>query len=289
MAYQTGTYPTPSGLLSILSTFAQANGWTLNDYSIDGDGYRLHIQKGSLYFNFRSYDTGGGHPRILVNGSTGYSAGDSALNQPGSIAGSNTGGGITKVSTSTASYHMFIHGDSITVFAEGTDRWKQMSVGATSLGYPFYASGTTFSDYPTRSGYFLKHSVSGNLDDYAHSVYINGTWTDGASPDGIFNPCTDFTAANYSNSRYMCEPLITMSKSQLRGNTLLIPTHMSMTDTSDNKDVYIGDIPGLYILDATNFVDEDELTYGADTYVISKQAPDATQAEAFLGVACLKA
>jgi len=290
MAYQTGTYTTPSNLLSTLSTFAQSNGWTLNDYSAEGDGYRLHIQNGSMYFNFLSFDTGPSQTRIALNGSTGYNAGNDALDQPGSIGGGYIGGAIYDLGSTSQTYHMFAHEDSITVFAEGTDRWKQMSFGATSLGYPFYASGGAYNEYAfSYTSYFLKYSPEGITNRRAHSVYINGAWTDGLSPDGTFRPCVHYTMDDYASSPYMCEPLIIMSRNQLRGNTYLAPTHMSMYDYSNAKDIYIGNIPGLYIFDATKYIDEDEITYGADTFVVSKQNPTAaTSDEANLGVACLK-
>jgi len=103
MAYYSGTATGPTDLLDKIRTALVAEGWSENDYSADGTGYRLHVQKvaqsggPTMYFNLRSAvaetgttlteDNDGGSDGtvtgILINGSTGYDAGEDWHKQPG--------------------------------------------------------------------------------------------------------------------------------------------------------------------------------------------------------------
>lgn len=54
MAYATGSITTANELVDAISSFAQANGWTLDLAAADGSNKRLHIHKGSVYANISS-------------------------------------------------------------------------------------------------------------------------------------------------------------------------------------------------------------------------------------------
>ncbi len=93
MAYETGSAASPSDLLDKLRLFLASNGWTVNLWTAVGSGYRLHVQKGELYFNFRSavdeYIFQEQSPSTLyrygigIMGSDGYNAGSNWDAQPG--------------------------------------------------------------------------------------------------------------------------------------------------------------------------------------------------------------
>ena len=101
MGYQTGTATGPVDLLDKLRTFLIAQGWTVNLYTANGTGYRLHVQKSAdssteMYFNFRSAvdesgvlmtednsDSASGKVTgIVINGSTSYDVGEDWDKQP---------------------------------------------------------------------------------------------------------------------------------------------------------------------------------------------------------------
>ena len=119
MIYQTGIYTSMHDLLGIIKTFLQTNGWTINKWELDEQGYenhtgldytgamRLHVQKTAsddtvMYFNLKSVKRGiifGNHCApssfiingryyseirgIGINGSTGYNAVEKWDEQPG--------------------------------------------------------------------------------------------------------------------------------------------------------------------------------------------------------------
>lgn len=54
MAYQTGSVAGPNELLSAMSTFLAANGWTVDDDSVQGNGRKLTVHRGGAYYAMRS-------------------------------------------------------------------------------------------------------------------------------------------------------------------------------------------------------------------------------------------
>lgn len=83
MAYQTGTSTDVNDLLDKFRLFAIAQGWVANRWVTVGAGRELCIQKGTAYFNFRSWSnetvlingvSSAGRTGITMNGSDGYLA-----------------------------------------------------------------------------------------------------------------------------------------------------------------------------------------------------------------------
>lgn len=66
MAYENGTASSANDLLDKLRLFAIAQGWSVNRWTAVTAGYELALQKGSAYYNFRSWENGS----MLVNGTT---------------------------------------------------------------------------------------------------------------------------------------------------------------------------------------------------------------------------
>jgi len=157
MAYYSGTAIGPADLLDKIRTALIAEGWTENDYSVDGTGYRLHVQKvaqsggPTMYFNFRSaineYNTGitedndsretyGKITGICINGSTGYDAGESWDQQPGYPTNPNDNDYswacvMSPMSVSAIpAYYIFFLGDSVHIVVEITSgKFQFMSFG----------------------------------------------------------------------------------------------------------------------------------------------------------------
>ncbi|GBL46212.1 phage protein [Sulfuriferula multivorans] len=117
MTYQTGSFSTPDQLLSAIRSFSALNGWTENLYAANGTGNRLHINKGTIFLNFRSAvaedllnNTTYGFNPIAVTGvacsiSTGYLSTSAWNAQPGSIAGNGYSGTFNHSASGT--YHLF--------------------------------------------------------------------------------------------------------------------------------------------------------------------------------------
>jgi len=158
MIYQTGTYTNMHDLLGIIKTFLETNGWTINRWELDQQGYqswiglnytgamRLHIQKIAsdstvMYFNLKSVTRGiifGDNWNVVsqlndryyseirgigINGSTGYNAGESWDEQPGYPVSKGTsksiGACITEVPIGeTYNYHIFQSTDSCTIIVQ---------------------------------------------------------------------------------------------------------------------------------------------------------------------------
>jgi hypothetical protein len=54
MAYETGSATGVNDLIGKIKSFLETNDYTINDFSADGTGYRLHVQNGDWYVNMRS-------------------------------------------------------------------------------------------------------------------------------------------------------------------------------------------------------------------------------------------
>lgn len=170
MIYQSGTYTDMHDLLGTVKTFLQTNGWTINKWELDEQGYRswegldytgamrLHIQKTAsdstvMYFNFKSVKRGvifedykdytssineryySEIRGIGINGSTGYSAGNSWDKQPGYPVSKGTsksiGACITEVPVSgTNNYYIFHYTDSCVIVTQiGANRFMYLAFG----------------------------------------------------------------------------------------------------------------------------------------------------------------
>lgn len=200
MAYQTGTATGPSDLLDKLRIFLEAQGWTTNDHSADGTGYRLHVEKSPqlggdmMYFNFRSavaesgitgdgyhnsyYDDPHYHDEITgiaINGSTGYDAGEDWDEQPGFIYSPDYGSdqyscamGMVEMSISAIpAYYFFAVGDSIHVVVETISGVYQFMSFGTLEKQGVYTGGQYFSaSFASRYWYSDYYSTNGQVPNY---------------------------------------------------------------------------------------------------------------------------
>jgi hypothetical protein len=306
MAYYSGSYSSPTGLLDTIRGFAIANGWTSNGYSSDGTGYRLHLRSpdSALFCNLRSgvneniFSGAGGDvfTGIGLNMSTGYSSGNAWDSQPGTGSMSGGGGAVSSMFTSAGgTYKIFVHDHLICVFAllDLTSNWGQLCMGKTTLGVPVYAASLSFENsYSSINNSFMIQDNSGNTEKYKQSAYVNGDWTvgDSGSPPMVLCPTVP-NPSKVGTTYYMAETLISNSRNQLRGNSLLIPTYMCVTNSLSGLTggkVYIGHIEGLVMLAGDIYNNEDTVQYGVDEYVISTPAPTTEPDAYYIKVACKK-
>lgn len=169
MIYQTGTYTSMHDLLGTIKTFLETNGWTINKWELNEQGYeswtgldytgamRLHIQKTAsdstvMYFNFKSVKRGvifgdrfaasiinGRYYSeirgIGINGSTGYDSGESWDEQPGYPVSKGTaksiGACITEVPIDAGrNYYIFQSTDSCIIVVQiGDNRFQYLAFG----------------------------------------------------------------------------------------------------------------------------------------------------------------
>ena len=117
MANASGTATSPVDLLqNKIVPFLTGNGWTLNLGAVDGSGYRAHLQRGSMYINFRAVmneanfvGTSSGYG-IVCYVSTGFNSGSNWYSQPGASVNSTPatwGAAMVLPSGSIVQYDIF--------------------------------------------------------------------------------------------------------------------------------------------------------------------------------------
>lgn len=190
MSYQTGTATGPDDLLDKLRVFLLAEGWSVNDHSVDGGGYRLHVQKTlggeASYFNLRSainenifgnssYPSGlDGHVTGLgINGSTGYSGALAWHAQSGGTVDINyptkTCGSVLHMMSTSAipAYYFFTVGNTVNVVVEMTSgKVQSMSFGMIEKQGVFTGGQFFSAPYASSNCYSLYMNAT---DDYSGS------------------------------------------------------------------------------------------------------------------------
>lgn len=95
MAYEAGTWLSPSDGLDKIRVFLLAQGWTVDAFTVEAPGKRLHMHKGTFYLNAKSSDdssaliwnqtNAGAMPQIGFNVGNGYSGATSWRDQAGVV------------------------------------------------------------------------------------------------------------------------------------------------------------------------------------------------------------
>jgi hypothetical protein len=149
--YETGTASSPSDLLSKVSTILQSVGWTLDAYTEESPGYRLHLHRGSVYLHLKSADTSAllftsqVNPCIGVglSGGTGYdglTAWDAQAGSPVDASGNRCGSGI-QLASGTITYWLYDDGARTVLVTS-----------QTSTGYRHLAWGISMEQHGTWTG-----------------------------------------------------------------------------------------------------------------------------------------
>lgn len=83
MPYQTGSASGPANLISLLATFLDNNGWTIDESAGSGDDIERYLNDGSSFYI--SFDTTSDD--IFFYPNTGYNVANDVDTQPGATIG----------------------------------------------------------------------------------------------------------------------------------------------------------------------------------------------------------
>ena len=141
MAYETGTWLNPSDGLDKLRVFLLAQGWTVDAFTVEAPGKRLHMHKGTFYLNAKSADSSasniwpdsgyGNGIQIGFNVGTGYTSANIWRDQPGVVkhANGNPIGGAIQLPAGAITSYRFEYDDaykSLVIYVQtqpGVWRW----------------------------------------------------------------------------------------------------------------------------------------------------------------------
>jgi hypothetical protein len=308
MSYQAGTSTGPNDLIDKLRIFLLANGWTVNLFTTIGAGYRLHVQKTAgdstvMYFNFRSAiaetgalisedNLGGANGTVtglIVNGSTGYDVGQVWHKQPGypqNIEASNYSYGncMTPMSISAIpSYYFFSVDDTVNIVVEITaGKFQFMSFGllekqgAFTGGQFFSASlDTRQPAYNYASGWYAPLYFTSMPSNPLGGVFVNvdGTadWrvpNQSYSQSEIYFPCVAGQQANETYSQLgMASYFWAFAPNAYNAMAAMCPIYTLLLRSDLNYSL-LGWPSGVRFLNCTNYSAGQEVTYGAETWVV---------------------
>ncbi len=316
VGFYSGTSTGPNDLIDKLRLAAIAESWTIDDFSAVGAGYRLHMHKTLggevVYFNFRSAiaETGvtlitednkagadGTVTGLIMNGSTGYDAGELWHKQPGYPQNkdrSNYSFGVAMSPMSVSAipaYYFFFVGNSVHIAVEITSgKFQFMSFGMLSKqgtytgGWYFTGSLSSYTpatDYDGQNDvprYFTTPCLSADRANGA--VYIVAdtvtSWRmAGDSSNGVYDeiifPATagvgnDFVYEYYYNGGFASLFYI-YAPSAYNAMSAMCPLYTCLKRSDDNYSL-IGHPEGVRFLNVTNYTPAQEITYGAETWVV---------------------
>ncbi|QIQ65270.1 virion structural protein [Pseudomonas phage Epa19] len=182
MGYQTGVASGVNDLLDKIRLFAIDQGWTVNRWSTHTYGRELCVQKGTAFFNMRSYEQGqsvlvngsssgtAANPKygIVLTGSDGYSGGAAWDLQPGyprrSADASQAAHAFLPLVTNFGpfpTYHLLAPDDKC-IYLElevTTGVFQRLGFGSLDLFNPAVAGGGRFF-YSTRNDHVTNSTAS---------------------------------------------------------------------------------------------------------------------------------
>lgn len=257
--FETGASTGVNDLIDKVRVFALANGWTVNQFGADGNGFRLHLQLGSdTFFNLRSLvneraqnniNIEGALYGLACNGSTGYSSGQPWYSQPGAPANTTVAPntdrfpyGLEGISGSIAAYYLFARSNMIYLVVEyvtGNYQWLmfgkvdklgswaggQLYAASANMHQPTYiASGnardTFFGEWPWAHG-DLRLNPLGMM--YG-TVDGNTGWIP-AQNGAAMNPAT----AHFADSIALQSLIVTNAANQFNTLPVLLPVSVQIT------------------------------------------------------------
>jgi hypothetical protein len=304
MSYQTGSYVDANDLLDKTRLKGIAEGWTVNKYEAIGLGDRLHMNKGTVYMNFRStindteFTNGVGNRYGIASYlGTGYDGGQDWDRQPGYTEDVFVlVGGFLYTNNGIGEFHIFTLPDTLCIYCDSPLYKEQMIFGQTSLGFPIMSVSEVILEDRGASQfrYFLSSITPG--------IAFSSLGVNQIIYDSIKEPqnhavapiitCIGKDDDSFFDIRPICTDLLINSVNQLRGNSLLIETHMFYSDTFNNlpnKDTeYLGVIEGLFVVTLSGIESYQTITYGAEEYITSYLYPDDLSPYNTFGVAALK-
>jgi hypothetical protein len=300
MAYQTGTYTGSNDLLDKFRLFAIAQGWTVNNYAIEGTGYALSIQKTistlTHYYNLRSSTAeqiflgSGSFTGISSMPSTGYNSSATAwYDHTGARYTLSTyptsGGGYIKNTSGTDNYHFFSQSNSLSMAViDSNDEFQGIALGnCNSIGHMCrYGSVVGTS---SQTGRFASWSDTDTKELSAFQAYIGGAFRFGmslfsgnTSSSSVISPPyvrnDSVPSAQYALKQY--------SPDGFRGNPVLADSECLTQASSTGEWRPTGSTAGISFLNGSLIVNEQEIVLGSDTYVCFRNASDNSEGVAFL-------
>lgn len=176
MAFQTGTSSGPSDLVTLLSTFATANGWTVSNTS---DSFKVFRSTAlNIYFSV-SWDAS----NINLRGCTGYDSGANWTSQPGVAPVSAT---CNQLTGPFKAYYFFGTNQYMHVVIEtttnifkhvvfGTLNKNSTYTGGEYYDASFHATGINDNNYPESTNHrYLFDGCSNNTDKARLRVVADG-------------------------------------------------------------------------------------------------------------------
>lgn len=306
MAYSTGSASGAHDLLDKFRSFLLANSWTVNKYEAVGSGFRLHVNKGAVYLNFRSYQAEnisaansimntaisvscygfGGYISQGYNGSLAWNAQAGAPINP---SGGQIQGGFAVQIETTCNYHFFAYPDSDEVYlvVEFLPTKYQLFSAGTIRKYTSGAVGGEWVSFPTRSplsNYNLPHSFgmghygSGSMVPFracefsyaieAVSTYIraNVDGIDGWAYESYTTPIPSLLTAVSQNVWSFDYP--DESLSPLMWNPPLTPCVVMIQRTGQAEYSPFGEIRNFRRLIITQYQPGEEFSLGSDTWKV---------------------
>lgn len=315
MAYQTGVSASVDDLLNAIRVFAVANGWTQNGYAVDGDGYRLHLQKGAQFVDMRSGGVSGfGYvggttthspwPAIRLYGSTGYNGASAWDAQPGRAA---NGAVSNDMGDGPMTYWLFTAADAVYCVAEVVPGiFKHLAFGLINKICTFtggaFVCGAGWYSYIANSSIHTSNYQSHRLP-FDAGCQSSGSCQLRADIDGNTDYWFDFkrdrvagAARSVLRDRPAYGPALNdwqfdRSPSVLNGQNILQHLHCFVWRPGGNWSL-LGWPPGLRLVNLSSLAPKQEITIGPETWmvfpVIQKNGANYTPNSDVLGYAYRK-
>lgn len=294
MAYSTGNYTNIADALAQVVAWAVTNGWTDNSGSIaSGTQIYKNLEGTIRYFNFDSstsstffgfgYDNTTG---IAIAASTGTDS--SAWNtQPGIVEHSPPsstdpwGGCVDDMVVAGGVYHFFATTNSISaMFETSVGDWRGFTFGSAGGSMYYFSSGgsengSSGTEGVFRSSMFTCHSNT----DGGSAVFDGAFWCvcnsfDPRSSD--YKLCSQmhsgtfvFPAVDVFGS--LAAAIVEFTPDQFRGNTVLAPAHINVSQTANNRFYTLGVPEGVKLLNMKNMASATTITVDGDDYIVFKQ------------------
>lgn len=308
MAYQTGSATSIDDLIDKLVTFAtglSTTPWTLENSGLGYDWCTL--SRGGCYVSFRWGAAGTGLAVYQSIGYGATDAQDPTINTGDSGNGAFTtvpterqvnftDGNLNANPGPYTAYHFFAgEGDEPYVYvvvesASGVFRHfgfgnlvksNDFTGGEFAYGH-LWSQNTSYVDSPSNTfSDFLLDMMHVSSSEDAATMHLEGLPGQGASDkwgvfsgdgapgnDGDGNPRVPLSGS--SRSGLYGYHLSWMQMSQMSAYKLLVPIVALYRDTTTSPDTWywLGEMPGVAIVNMANFSPGDEITVGSDTYVV---------------------
>lgn len=304
MAYETGSSSGPNDLLDKLRAFLLANGWTINSFTALGSGYRLHVSKGSVFVNFRSYVAEVISAANFINGSTttnahygiagypsdGYNGSLGWNLQPGypNYSSACQGGCMPGLTSAIPTYHFFAYPDSDEIYVVVefvTNRFQMMSFG-TILKYNAAAVGGRWMSMPGRdrdlatnvqSSGGIDYSGAGSLIPFRSADYNDSMSSASSlirvnidSHDGwafeARSSAVSFSSIGCASQGVWDADLVAGTVSPYNWQTQMVPHALLISRDSAIAYSPFGELRNFRRLDITNYLPAEEFSLGPDTW-----------------------